>query len=566
MFGIKKKNGRKEILYRLNSKDFTDDLNNLKSLKLASGISLVAGTWSLLFEIYFFHNFSVDIYFARLIFTIASFIIFMTSFWKLGPKIVTGLLHLLVFMMISSFLYTIYKLPSTLFINSQILSLLIFTTALIFSWDAKNQIIVAIYYNILFASSIIFNSSSVYLLPNLFASVVLVALISILSVAASSIILNLKKLYLSNVNEINFLFNNAPLGICKIDRSGNLSAYNAYMEGLLKIIDNESTLNLFDLINNPDLRPKMEDALSANAGTNIKCTIKDANGADLFLRIIPKETGGIIELLVINETADVLASIEKEELNKKLLNEKKLKIELLAKINHEVRTPLNAIISFFEMVEENIMKSMDEVKNYSRIVKTASQDLLRIINNFIDYAKLENATFDISKGLFNLADEVNDILTMLMPLAQSKNIRLLFRNNNKGRDLVHSDVVKVRQIIINLISNSLKFTQKGSVTVTCSNENKADHKHEFTVSVKDTGPGISEEKLSEIFNPFLSHADERSLHYSSGLGLAICKEFTDMLGGNIYVASKIGEGSEFIFSIPFEYDFLGDRKLGEGIL
>ncbi len=156
------------------------DEYNSKSLKIASAIALIAGTWSLLFEIFYFHYFVLDIYFARVSFTIISLTIFLFSFKELSGLVSTILIHLLIISLISSFIYTIYKIPATLFINSQIISLLIFTTALIFSWEVKNQIIVAIYYNILFAASIIFNGSSIFLLPDLFSITIFVSLISLL--------------------------------------------------------------------------------------------------------------------------------------------------------------------------------------------------------------------------------------------------------------------------------------------------------------------------------------------------------------------------------------------------
>ncbi|OJU09609.1 MAG: hypothetical protein BGN88_15845 [Clostridiales bacterium 43-6] len=170
----------------------------------------------MLFEIYFFHNFSIDIYFARLLLTLFSFLIFIWSFKNLSDRVITIFLHFIVFALISSFLYTIYKIPSTLFINIQILSLVIFTLSLVYSWDPKNQILVAIYYNLLFAGSIFFNGSNIYLLPNLFSAVIYVALISLLSILASFVILKLKKMYLEKLSEINFLLITRRLEFVKL--------------------------------------------------------------------------------------------------------------------------------------------------------------------------------------------------------------------------------------------------------------------------------------------------------------------------------------------------------------
>ncbi len=533
-----------------------DQENNIRALKITAGISLIAGTWSLLFEIYFFHNFVLDIYLARLLFTFSAFIVFLLSFRHLPDQVITVMLHFLVFALISSFLYTIYKLPTTLFINIQILSLLIFTTSLVFSWDARNQIFVAIYYNLLFALSILLNDTSIYLLPNLFSTVIYVALISMLSIAASFIILKLKKLYTEKLSENNFLFNNAPVGICKIDREGNLIAYNKFIGDVFNITDDQKKYNLVDLLSEKSDRKELYNFI--NSSNQLPLHIKNINeGKEVYLKIITNEhslNSQQLELLLINETKEVIAEIEKEELNKKILDEKKSKIELLAKINHEVRTPLNSIISFFEMASEDIFKTMEEVKNYSRIVKVATQDLLRTINNFIDYAKIENGVFQVSRELFNLADEVSDVVTMMIPLAQNKNLKLELLSLNKESNIVFSDIVKFRQILTNLVANAIKFTKSGNIQVSFANTRFSGNNYEIQICIKDSGPGIPENKIKEIFNPFVSEAKGSNIQYSSGLGLAICREFIQMLNGKISVKSKVGEGTEFMFEIPFVYD------------
>src|ERR1035437_3733434 len=232
------------------------------SLRILTAIGIIVGCWSLLFEIYFFQGFTIAIYFARIIFTAIALIIFIVSYKKFARKYSTLLTHIYLISLFSSFVVTIFKIPATVFINSQLLALLIFTSAIIFSWETKHQIIAAIYYNILFAISIIFNDPSVYRLPNLFSLVIFVCLISFLSVATSLVIRNLRN----------------KLSLVAIKR---------------------------------------EEAVS----------------------------------LLLNET------IEKEKIAQIALIEKKRKIELLAKINHEVRTPMSSILMYFEMLEEGSLNS-----------------------------------------------------------------------------------------------------------------------------------------------------------------------------------------------------------------
>jgi two-component system, sensor histidine kinase LadS len=432
----------------------------LSSLRILSAVGIIVGTWSLIFEIYFFQEFILGIYFARIAFTFIALCIFIISYRPISKKISTILTHIFLISLISSFVITIHEIPRTIYINSQILSLLIFTTAIIFSWETKNQIIAAIYYNLLFATSIIFNNSNIYLLPNLFSLVIFVCLISFLSVAVSFINYNLRnKLLLA-------------------------SKYR-------------------------------EDAI------------------DMLL----KET------------------IEKEKIAQTALIEKKRKIELLAKINHEVRTPLSSILMYFEMLDDGSLRSLEDIKKYSSTVKISAQRLLNTINNFIDYAKIETGKLIVENDLFNLNEEVEDTVGLLTPLALAKNNEIELINNNRSRILVYSDAIKYRQILINLIGNALKFTSNGNITVTFENIQREADLFEIITSVEDTGEGIPEEKLKGIYDPFVSMSEGDKVSFSSGLGLSICKDFIDLLKGEIKVESTLGKGTKFEFKIPYQYNY-----------
>jgi|CZKP01.1.fsa_nt_gi signal transduction histidine kinase len=445
-----------EINYPLESPED----KTIYSLRILTAIGIIVGCWSLLFEIYFFHGFTIAIYFARIIFTAIALIIFIFSYRNFARKFSTQLTHIYLISLFSSFVITIFKMPATVFINSQLLALLIFTSAIIFSWETKHQIIAAIYYNLLFAISIIFNDPSIYRLPNIFSLVIFVCLISFLSVATSLVIHNLRKKLLLVAN-------------------------------------------------------KREEAVS----------------------------------LLLNET------IEKEKIAQRALIEKKRKIELLAKINHEVKTPISSILMYFEMMEEGSLNSQDEIKKYSKSVKTSLQRLLNTINNFVDYAKIETGKLEVVNDLFNLNEEIEYAVELLKPLAQSKNNELEIINNNHSHKLVYSDPVKYRQILINIIANALRFTANGSVKVTYENLQKSEGMYEIRTSVEDSGPGIPDDKLKSIFNPFVSLRDGDKMNYGSGLGLTICNEFVNMLKGEINIESTIGVGTKFTVKIPYNYNY-----------
>ncbi|OJU09610.1 MAG: hypothetical protein BGN88_15850 [Clostridiales bacterium 43-6] len=263
----------------------------------------------------------------------------------------------------------------------------------------------------------------------------------------------------------------------------------------------------------------------------------------------------MFQILIVNETSEALAQKEKEDFNKKILEEKKNKIELLAKINHEVRTPLSSILMYFEMLEGDYLKSFDEVKKYSKSVKTASQSLLNTINNFIDYAKIETGNLEVENDLFNLSDEVESVVFLLSNLASNKNDKLILEEGEISQNIVFADGTKYRQILINLVANSIKFTQNGTVKICVENISKGGEDYEIVTSVEDNGPGIPDEKLENIFDPFVTLKNGAQANYSSGLGLAICTEFVRMMHGKINVESKVGKGTKFTFTIPYKYDY-----------
>jgi signal transduction histidine kinase len=133
-------------------------------------------------------------------------------------------------------------------------------------------------------------------------------------------------------------------------------------------------------------------------------------------------------------------------------------------------------------------------------------------------------------------------------------------NNNHSQILVYSDAVKYRQILINIIANALKFTDKGKICVSFENKMKSENEYEIITSVEDTGPGIPEGRLGSIFDSFVSLRDADKTNHSSGLGLTICREFVNMLGGEIEVESTMGKGTKFTIRIPYKYDYSNMNK------
>ncbi len=242
---------------------------------------------------------------------------------------------------------------------------------------------------------------------------------------------------------------------------------------------------------------------------------------------------------------------EEELLNAKLSAEaaSKSKGEFLATMSHELRTPLNSIIGFSDVLLQGMFGSLNEKQTaYINHISKSGRHLLDLINDILDLSKVEAGKIELAYEQFYVSHAVNEIKTIISPLALKKNIRLDVKVDPK-LGMIAADKTKFKQILYNLTSNAIKFTpERGDVTI------EARRTGNFVrVSVKDTGIGISKDDFDKLFQPFkqLNPYITRE-HEGTGLGLALVKNFVEMHGGEILVESEVGEGSIFTFLIPLD--------------
>ncbi len=222
----------------------------------------------------------------------------------------------------------------------------------------------------------------------------------------------------------------------------------------------------------------------------------------------------------------------------------------LANMSHELRTPLNAILGFTELMQLNSKIPEEEKKNLE-IINRSGEHLLNLINNVLDISKIEAGQIKIDISSFNLNNTLNDITQIISQRAEAKGLFLKTSLSKELPSYILSDELKLKQILINLLGNAIKFTEFGNIELNVSAfENKQTVSDLLKIEVIDTGIGISANEIDRIFEPFVQ-VGNISLTKGTGLGLTICRQFTELLGGIIEVQSKLGIGSKFTVQIPY---------------
>lgn len=223
---------------------------------------------------------------------------------------------------------------------------------------------------------------------------------------------------------------------------------------------------------------------------------------------------------------------------------RQVKSEFLANMSHEIRTPLNGIIGVSELMDPTLMDESEVDK--LMILKTSSRHLLTLVNDLLDFSALESDEIKMEIAPFDLSREIAEVVSMFSAVAEEKGIYLDYRYEEP--QFVCGDVMRFRQVLMNLISNAVKFTSCGGISIQVELLNTETGKS-YQVAVRDTGIGINEEQKKLLFQSF-SQADPSTTrkYGGTGLGLAICKALVEMMGGEIRVRSNPGYGSTFFFT------------------
>jgi two-component system sensor histidine kinase BarA len=248
-----------------------------------------------------------------------------------------------------------------------------------------------------------------------------------------------------------------------------------------------------------------------------------------------------------------IQNIELDLARNQALFASKIKSEFLANMSHEIRTPMNGVLGFTDLLSKT--KLNNEQKDYVNTISSSAESLLTVINDILDFSKIESGKLSIENISFNLQDILSDIIKMFTAMAYEKNIELIYHPYPNINRFYYGDPLRIRQVIINLISNAIKFTLTGHVIVRVITTNKNDEKVDFQFTITDTGIGMDKDKKQLLFNAF-SQADTSITRKfgGTGLGLVISKKIAELMHGDIGFESVANKGSVFWFSVPLFID------------
>ncbi|WP_281885023.1 MHYT domain-containing protein [Paenibacillus sp. YYML68] len=351
------------------------------------------------------------------------------------------------------------------------------------------------------------------------------------------------------------IFEHNPDIVCLFDHDGRLLRCNPAAERITGYQVHSYVGRYYpQFLNRRDsfrIRTAFAKALQGTPQT-IECSIRHKAGHELVLSttIVPmKADGMIIDIYTISKDITDQKRAEKKLLQAKLEAEQaaRVKSEFLAIMTHEIRTPLNGVIGMSELLLETPLS--EEQEEYAKIIVKSSKGLLTVIHEVLDFSKMESGKLVLNREVFSLHAALEETLQLLCPQCQRRRLDVRLAIDERVPELLLGDEGRLRQVLLNVIGNAVKFTEEGMIDIKVRHHVREGDRLQLEFVVQDTGVGIPESYVPHLFQPFYQLESSARKYGGTGLGLAICKRLVELMGGTISVESKQGAGTRLTFTI-----------------
>ena len=355
------------------------------------------------------------------------------------------------------------------------------------------------------------------------------------------------------------IFENAVEGIYQISTDGKIVKANPSLATILgfqntdELIKHTSSREAFYFLQSADRTYLIKSLKQCRQVINFEVQISQKNGALKWCSLMARLVGTTWDTAIYVEGSivDISERIERhndQEKRKAAEAASQAKSEFLANMSHEIRTPMNGIIGMIELL--TTMSLTSRQKEFIDAISCSAESLLTVLNDILDYSKIEAGKLEIESVNFNLRDTMEQVGQLMAAQARNKNIDVLVHFPPDLPCDVMGDPTRIRQILNNLSGNAIKFTQKGHILISVERIEQLENKDKFLFKVVDTGIGISKENQKKVFSKFTQAEESTTRKYGgTGLGLSICEQLVFMMGGEISLESKLNKGTTFYFTL-----------------